>query len=258
MANFIQSLGKLDFRSLLTIACVSIIAILILGIIARLIFGKRSTLGCSVSSAIAVLFIYALSLVLRCTGSIFEPLCAPLPFLDIQNGVLLITGFRSGFAALCAELTSLITLALIVSLIDTWMPSGKKLTWILFRFLTVVAGLVAHVIVVSLLQKYLSFLSFAPMIILGILLLMTVSALLKVVLITTNPIIGLLYTFFFSNVVGKQIFKAVLTTALLSGLLLLMNTFGISAILITAGGLVAYIPFALALMGLWYVSNKLF
>ena len=70
---------------------------------------------------------------------------------------------------------------------------------------------------------------------------------------TVNPIIGALYTFFFANIVGRQITKAVLTTAFVAALILALRHVGITAIMITSAALMAYIPLILLLIGLWYL-----
>ena len=67
-----------------------------------------------------------------------------------------------------------------------------------------------------------------------------------------------MYTFFFANVVGKLITRAVLTTGILAGLVYLLNNMGITVLAIGAAALAAYVPFLLALIGLWYLVNKLF
>ena len=73
----------------------------------------------------------------------------------------------------------------------------------------------------------------------------------------TNPFLGAMYTFFFSNVVGKQISKAIFTTSILCGILWLMDYFGLVVILITPAALLTYIPLALAMLVLWFLIGHL-
>ena len=61
-----------------------------------------------------------------------------------------------------------------------------------------------------------------------------------------------------ANVVGKQITKAMLTTAILSGLVYLLNYLGVTVISIASAALMAYIPFLIILVVLWYVVNRIF
>ena len=77
-------------------------------------------------------------------------------------------------------------------------------------------------------------------------------------LTTVNPIIGGLYTFFFANIVGKQITKAVLTTVILSAIVIALRYIGLTVISIASAALVAYIPIAIILVVLWYIVYKFF
>ena len=72
-----------------------------------------------------------------------------------------------------------------------------------------------------------------------------------------NPIIAALYTFFFASFLGTQVTRAVLTTGILCGAIALLRKFGIAALSIASGALVAYIPFLMVLILVWYVVNKL-
>ena len=102
----------------------------------------------------------------------------------------------------------------------------------------------------------------APTILLGILILaMAVGALKLLVglfLSTVNPLIAFFYTFFFANAVGKQISKAVLTTALIAGIVYFLNWLNIHLIYIAAAALTAYIPFVILLLVVWYVVCRIF
>ena len=76
---------------------------------------------------------------------------------------------------------------------------------------------------------------------------------LSVVLTVVNPIFGALYTFFFSNIVGKQVSKAVFSTAIVCAVFYLLDLFGYTVVCISAAALITYIPLALLLLGLWYL-----
>ena len=81
--------------------------------------------------------------------------------------------------------------------------------------------------------------------------------LLGAILATVNPLIAALYTFFFASIVGKQITRAVLTTAIMAGIVLLLQNMGITALSLLSGALVAYVPFLLLLVLTWYIISKL-
>ena len=72
-----------------------------------------------------------------------------------------------------------------------------------------------------------------------------------------NPIIGALYTFFFANIIGKEVSKAVLSTALLTALVWALNEFGITVFSISAAALMAYVPFLVILAVVWYIVNRI-
>ena len=72
-----------------------------------------------------------------------------------------------------------------------------------------------------------------------------------------NPVLALLYTFFFANVVGKQLSKAILTTTLLTALVCLLNYLQIGAVFIAGAALLAYIPLLLIVLVLWYVIGHI-
>jgi DNA-binding MarR family transcriptional regulator len=60
-----------------------------------------------------------------------------------------------------------------------------------------------------------------------------------------------MYTFFFSTLVGKQISKAVFSSAVICLILYLMDLFGFVLVIISPAALLTYIPFAIAMLVLW-------
>jgi hypothetical protein len=129
--------------------------------------------------------------------------------------------------------------------------------------ITVFLAVLCQGLIVWVSETYLpeTFLAWAPMILLGILvatlLLGALKLLVGIALATINPIIGVLYTFFFANMIGKQLTKSVLTTALLTALVYAMNEIGILTISIAVSALIAYLPFLIILAVAWYLINKI-
>ena len=76
-------------------------------------------------------------------------------------------------------------------------------------------------------------------------------------LATVNPLIGAFYTFFFATLVGKALSKAILTTGILAAIILGLNYIGVAAVSIASAALIAYIPFLLILIAIWYVVGAL-
>jgi hypothetical protein len=268
MENFVSYFSSVDipFDSFWTAALILLLGTFLLSVFGRFIFGKRSALNHAVSSAIGILFIYAVTVVLRITGTQFSSLIAPLPFVTIYGDNLILFSFQNThYTTICSEVLSMVILAFLVNLADGWLPRGKNIfSWVFFRCLTVVIGYILHLIVVGLFATYLpeGIVTYAPAILLGILILLLLTGALKIIvgalLSTVNPIIGGLYTFFFATVIGKQVTKAVLTTVILSALVIGLQYIGIHAISIASAALAAYIPLMLLLIVLWYVVCKFF
>lgn len=263
IVNYFKSFN-LDIGAFLRANCMLIGAFLLLALVGRFVFGKKSVLCHSVSSAIGVFFVYALTIVMCNAGAEFQKFIAPLPLVSIENETMTLFSFQQDYTIVCAEVLSMIILAFLMNLADGWLPVGKKIfSWVFFRCLGVVLALFLHLVVTGLLTAYLpeGLITYAPTILLGILVLMLLTGALKflvgLVLTSVNPLIAALYTFFFANAVGKQITKAMLTTAILVGLVLILQKMGIVAISVASAALAAYIPLILLVLVLWYIIGKL-
>lgn len=241
-------------------------ASLILGVLSRMVLGKRSSLNHSLSSAMGILFIYAATIVVYT----FKPwnlelMLSPLPFVTFAGDYLIVLPVTdTQFPALCTEVLSLIILAFLVNLLDSIMPKGENpVNWILMRLITVLICMGFHLIVTWAFQNYLpeALVTYAPVILLLLLVFMLLSGVLNLILglviAVSNPFLGAMYTFFFSNVVGKQISKAFFTSAILCVIVYLMDYFGYTVICITAASLLTYIPLAVVLILLWYLIGSL-
>ncbi len=261
--SYFQSQG-LDFWNVLKICGVVLLSTILLSTVARFVFGKRSLLNRSISSAIGILFVYAATVILVTFGTKYQSLINPLPFVTFDGSTVTLFSFSGAeYSVVCSQLLSMVILAFFMNIADSWLPEGKHLlTWLFFRVITVALGLVLHGVVTFLFTTYLpeGIVIYAPTVLLAILVLMLLTGALKLVvgavMATVNPLLAVLYTFFFASFVGKQITKAVLTTALIAGLVYLMEHLGVAAFSIAAGALIAYIPFALVLLVMWYVVHK--
>ena len=261
--GFIKNL-ELDWPYLLKMGGILILGCLLISLLGRFIFGKKSAVSNAVSSAIGIIFICAVTVVLRSFefGSQWTP---PLPFVTIQQDSMVLFNFlNADYRVICSQVLGMIILAFLINLIDGWLPKKKNIfAWLFFRCLTVVLAYGLHIVVSWLFTTYLPdvVVLYAPVILLALLVLMLLTGALKILVgalvATVNPIIAALYTFFFANIIGKQISKAVLTTALLAGFVILLHYLGITVVCIAASALIAYIPFLLVLVGLWYLVNRI-
>ena len=238
---------------------------LILGVMGRVVLGKRSSLNLSVSSAMGILFIYALTVVIYT----FRPwnldvLLSPLPFATFAGDYLILLPITDiQFPALCTQILSLVVLAFLVNLVSTVMPKGKSIfTWLFMRLVSMAVCMLLHLAVNWAFRTYLPniLVTYAPVILLLILCFCLLSGivnlLLGLVIAVANPFLGAMYTFFFSSVVGKQISKAVFSSAIICAVLYLLDLFGYTVICISTAALMTDIPLALILLALWYLIGS--
>lgn len=263
IVNYFESFN-LDIGAFVKANFMLIAAFLALALLGRFVFGKTSVLCRSVSSAIGIFFVYALTIVLCSAGAEFQKFIAPLPLVSIENNTMTLFSFGQDYTIICAEVLSMIILAFLMNLADGWLPVGKHIvSWIFFRCLGVVLALFLHLVVTGLLTTYLpeGLITYAPTVLLGILVLMLLTGALKflvgLLLTSVNPLIAALYTFFFANAIGKHITKAMLTTAIMIGLVLILQKIGIVAVSVASAALTAYIPLILLVLVLWFVVGKL-
>lgn len=256
----------LDWETVLWFLALSAAGSLVLGLFGRLVLGKRSSLNHAVSSAMGILFIYALTVVIYTfnPGNLSRFL-TPLPYVRFEGEVMYLFSFQTAsFDLICYQVLSMLILAFLVNLLDTFIPKGNGLiSWYLYRLLTMVLAMALHFVMNLLVTTFLPgvLFTYAPGILLGILVGCLILGIVKIILglmITiTNPILGGIYAFFFSNIVGKQISKAVVTTALLTALVYVIEHFGYMAIAIAGAVLPVYIPLILAFLVLWYLLGHI-
>lgn len=267
MQSWIQSIipSGFELESFLKTALILVAGVLIIGVLGRLIFGKKSTLTQSVSSAISILFIYAITVVIHSCGVNLGFLVSPLPFISIDGDYMSIFQYEGvHYTILCDQILGMIILSFLANLTNSWLPTGKNLfAWLFFRTISVLLAMVLHVIANAIITAFLpeGLLLWAPVVLLVLLIILMCVGALKLlvgaILTTVNPLIGILYTFFFANVVGKQLSRAVLTTIILSAIVVLLNYLGATVIFIASAVLVAYIPFVIILLILWYIVGHL-
>lgn len=237
-------------------------ASLVLGGISRLVLGKRSSLSLSVSSVMATLFIYTITVVIYT----FKPwnldiLLSPLPFVTFSDHYLIVHPITDlTFPALCSDLLSLLILTFLINLVDALIPDGEGIVnWLLLRLMTVLGCFALHLLVSWAFRTYLpeALVTYAPSILLAVLLVLlgsgVISLVLGLLIAITSPFLGAMYSFFFSNIIGKQISKSIFTCGVLCGIFYLMERFGLVVILISPAALLTYIPLALVLLALWFL-----
>lgn len=243
---------------------VSIFALILLGIgiVGRVVLGKRSALNHSVSSSMAVLFIYIVTTAIY-SFSLFDlqTRLPSLPFITLAEDTLVLFPFRgTSLHLICTQVLPLLILCFLVNLLDDFIPQGKNpVTWFLLRFVTIGFAMFLNTVTFWAFNTFLPtvLVTYAPMILLGVLvallLLGVVNVLLGLVLTVVNPILGGIYAFFFSNMIGKEITKAVFSTVLLCILFLVLEQLGFCALDISESNLITFLPMTCFTMVLWYL-----
>ena len=260
------TLPKIDFVFSLEYLALFAAGFIVLGLLGRVCLGKRSSLNHAISSSVCIVLIYAIAACIY----IFKPLSldtflSPLPFVAFTGDYMRIFPLAGAhFSVICYEVLGMLILAFLMNLFDTLLPKGEGIVrWYLLRFLAVILAMGSHILVKWLFSAYLpdAIALYAPAIVLcavlAFLLMGVINFLLGLVLTATNPILGAIYTFFFSTLVGKQLSKAVLTTIILTILVFLLEYLGIGLLLITGPALLAYIPAILLMLVLWYLIGHI-
>ena len=254
--------AEIDFLATMKFLLLFAAGSLLFGLLSRIVLGKRSSLNHSVSSSIGILFVYVVTIVIYTLKPWnLNQFLSPLPFVTfLDNHIMLLPFTQADFPLLCHEIVSLVILAFLVNLLDTFIPKGKSIPgWFGLRLVTVVLSMGLHLVATWAVNTYLPdfLVTYAPVILLvllvGMLFLGVLNVILSLVLTAVNPFIGAVYAFFFSNIIGKQLTKAVFSTALICAVIYLLEYFGYTVICITAGALLSYIPLIAVLLILWYV-----
>ena len=258
---------EINFGAAMKFIAIMAAAIIAAGILFRLFLGRRSALNRAICAGIGVLCVYVLTVIVYTfSPGNLEQYLVPLPYVDFSGTVLNIRIWDMGdFPALCAEILSLVILILLYNLVDNMLPDGEStVSWVIFRSITVVIAMLVHYFITTLTDDTLPQLlvSYGPTILLLCLVISLtaglVGALLELLVVAVNPIVGILFHFFFSSGLGKQISKAMLTTGILTGLAVTLRYLGYGAISITAAALLSYIPLLLILIGLWWILERIF
>ena len=256
------AVSSIDIGSSFKFILVFAAALLGAGLLVRLLFGNRSDLNHAMSSSAGILTVYVLTVIIYA----FQPkglenLLSPLPFVTFVNDYLFVLPFRgTSFETLCSQILALVILSFVVNCMDALLPEGENpFTWFLSRFLSVILAMGLHVAANWAINKYLPTLIVyhAPavllVILLSCLLLGVFKLILGIFLTVVNPVLGALYTFFFSSHIGKQLTKSVLSTAILCGVFYVMDHFSYLIIHISPAALPAYLPLLPGFLVIWYL-----
>ena len=231
-----QLSGAVDWLYLLKVAVLMSLAVCLLGTILRLIFGRRSSVTRAVSASISIALVYLLSILIYVLLPELRSILPALPFISVSGEAFYLWDIAelSG-SVLYGGLLRLFILAFLVNLLESLLPHGKKLiSWYFLRCLTVLAALCAYGAICWLVDAFVPqvFTAWSQAIVIilwaAIALIGLTRLLLTLILTVVNPIIAGLYAFFFSNIIGKQLTKSILTTAVIVLLIAALQQFGLN------------------------------
>lgn len=236
-----------------------------LGFLFRIFFGKHCDANTAISVSAGILFIYAITVAVYA----FNPLglsqyLSPLPFALFRRDILIIVPFNgTSIQLISTQILSLLILCFIVHFLDVILPTGRSFfTWLIFRSLSIGLAIFLNLAVNLALNTFLPqvLAEIAPMVLLillgAALLIGLFNPLLCILFTIANPLVGLLYTFFFSTTIGKQLTKAVISASILCLIFFTMEIMGYTVIDITTSALMGYLPFCGILLLIWYLFDS--
>ena len=238
---------------------------LLLGCIGRFIFGKKSAFFHSISSAIGIIFVYCVSIVVYSMLPNMTQYIPDMPFISLSETSMQLFVFRGAhYTVVCTQLLNMVILAFLANLLDSCIPAGKNIfLWLISKCFTVIGAILLQLLVNWLVARFLphGLIIYAPTILLGLLIILLLVGALKflvgAILASVHPLVGAFYTFFFATLVGRSITKALLTTAILTGIVLTLNYIGCYSISIASAALIAYLPLVVLLAFTWYIINRI-
>lgn len=243
-----------------------IFGILLISSLTRFLFGKKAQINLAVTSAMEILCVYIINTVVFALGLQLQQFLTPLPFVTLVEDYLLLYPILSAeFLGICQHVLKLLIIAFLVNLLNEFIPKGKRvITWFILRFLTVALSVAVIYFADLALNTFLpqGFADIAPTVLLCALVALILLGSLKVfvgaAMAFLDPIVAALYTFFFSNFIGRALAKAMVSTVLLTGLVVALDYLQITVVHIAASVLTAYIPLLVVVLLLWYVVGHLF
>ncbi len=249
----------------LKFAGILIFGFLFLSSLIRFLFGKKAQLNRAVSTAMEILCLYIINIIVYTVGFRYEIFLSPLPFVSISGDyITLFPILTADFTVICSQVLKILIIAFLVNIVNDFIPKGNHLlTWYFFRLLTVVLAVGINYLADLLLGMFLpqGLTEIAPAVLMVTLVVLVLLGSLKlltgVALAFFDPLLGALYTFFFSNYIGRELARAMVTTALLTALVVVLNTLGITAAYIAAAALTGYIPLLAILLALWYIIGHI-
>lgn len=256
---------QIDWVTAVKLACILAAAIFAVGAILRAIFGRGSSLTRSISATLNILLIYLSAIILFYFFPALQTFLSRLPFITMTPEHFFIWGL-SDLPELIfyPSLLQMALLALFVNALESFLPRGRNIiSWYLYRTVTGLSAFGLYLGVCNLVDLFAPeiFGSWAKTILLcfwgAIFLIAVLKLLFSAFLTVINPLLGACYTFFFSNLFGKQFSKAILTTVFMVLIICYLNQAGFTQIVFSDFSLAAYGPTSLIMLIALYLFGKL-
>lgn len=214
----------------------ALIAIFILAGISRLVLKESENVIASAASCVQLVLVGLSAIALYVAFPSLGQTLPQLPFLNLHAyGCSLLSPAQLESHSLFPALLRLFLLALLINLWEELLPKSKKIApWLLLRVLSAAGSLCCYFLLCEVLQRYCPQLlnQWAMAIVLSILgcvcLLGICKGLLTIAAAVVHPLLGLLFAFFFSHIIGRQLTRAVITGTLFLGLAWYLGESGIS------------------------------
>lgn len=240
--------------------------VLLVTLLARLILGRDSSLKHAMSSSLGILVLYGMvAMIFTFNPAGLRDYLAPLPFVTLNDGYMDLFQFSTAdFPTICVQLLSMLVLAYLINQINSVTPDKMKaLGWFAYRLMCVFFSIFVHYVVYRVFNRladaYMTekIAEYAPMILLFILVFFFSLGLIKFILglflTAVNPVFGGIYAFFFANKIGKNISRAIGSTAILTGFICFLQYLGFHTFPIAPDALGQYIPFTVCVGLLWFL-----
>lgn len=237
-----------------------------LGLVFRLLLGKKSSLNRAITSSIAIIVSYVTVLISHSFEARLDNVVNALPLITLEGTTVTVGTFAGlDIPGICRLLFPVVILSFVTNLIEYMIPKGKNIfLWLLTRVLVVILSVSGYILAMTLLNFLVpaQWLQWLPMLLLAVLglsfLLGVLKLLLGLVLSAINPVIAACYAFFFGHSVGKSMSRSLLTTLVLSGLVLLLNHLGYTQLDLAGIDPGVFAPGGIIMLIVWYIICRIF
>ena len=260
-----QFILRTDWLGVIQGSALVTLSLFLAGGLFRLLFGRGHPLISAVSAVLSMGLVYLAAVLLELFLPQLRQLPA-LPFLEVtarQVRLLIFTPAEP--LLLYPALLRLGILAFLVNLLESALPTGEGFwSWYLWRTVTVLAALSGYALICACLDHYAPEIlgSWAEAILWGFWALIALLALVKLltglILSAMNPLVGGLYSFFFSRFLGLQMTKSILTAGLCLAVCYALHRSGLTQFAFADFTLAAYGPTCLiTMLGLYFFGRFL-